>query len=120
MAFSSEEELPPAAGFYVAHHPWLDQVCGPAGTFKVGFSSDLSRRLSDSCYTTCFSSGWRYLFTLETEAAENAHLIESSVLYLSSAFRLEGKELVSLPLETIRTLSLWSAGLLSIPVIPPD
>lgn len=107
------------AGFYIAWHPWL-ALGGGDSLFKVGFSADLSRRLLDGCYSTCFPLGWRYRFTLETEDPELARDIETAVLHACESRRVDGRELVALPLETLKNISLWSAGLLNASVLRRD
>jgi len=89
-------------GFYIATHPWLSS--SGEQVFKVGHTGCLERRLWDSEYFTCFSQGWYYCLTVETANKDQARLIESGVLHCVTHYRLDGRELVRLPLEQIKTL----------------
>ncbi len=85
------------AGLYVAWHPWLDCEHGAGQLHKVGHTGDLSRRLEDSSYVTCFPPGWKYVATYETEGKDDAHLLESAVLHCCRDVRLGSRELVRAP-----------------------
>src|SRR5579872_6764856 len=101
------------SGFYCAVHPWLQRE----GLVKVGFTTNLARRLTDDCYTTCFTVGeWRYLFTLETKTGEEAHSIETGVLYACRGYRLSPRELVRLSPEKVRGVAIAVAAELKIRV----
>lgn len=98
------------SGFYVAHHPLLGEAM-----FKVGYSSDLSRRLQDSSYTTCWPDpAWRFVATFETMSGEEAHNIETGVLQACRNFRVGSKELVTLPASIIIDAATKVAALLGI------
>lgn len=102
------------SGFYCAVHPWLERE----GLVKVGFTTNLARRLIDDCYTTCFSVGeWHYLFTLETPTGDEAHAIETGVLHACRHYRLAPRELLRLAPETIRAVAEAVAGKLRIAAV---
>lgn len=87
-------------GAYVAWHPWLAPIavhCGAPLIVKVGHSGRLGDRLSDSAYATCWSEGWRYLATFEVGSKEEAQRIEESCLQFLRDFRIDGRELTTLP-----------------------
>lgn len=104
------EKFPKIAGFYCAWHPWL-QDC-----VKVGFTTDLGRRLTDDCYVTCFTPEWAYLFTLETASGPDANRIEQAVLYAARHYRIMPRELVRLKADAIEQLAVAVASQLKIPV----
>ncbi|MDE2100883.1 MAG: DEAD/DEAH box helicase family protein [Patescibacteria group bacterium] len=87
------------AGVYISHHRWLDahseSVFGvPGRLFKLGMSSDLARRLTDSCYVTAFIGAWSYVYTLETKTVKDAEVLERAVLEFYAAQREAGHELI--------------------------
>lgn len=106
-------------GFYIAHHPWLDNERGGDTLYKVGHSGDLCRRLNDDAYVTCFPSGWRYVFTVETKTKTDAHRLEAGVLICATAHRvlrdsgalaelvrLSQAEIMDLVIETMKILNI--------------
>ncbi len=102
------------AGLYIAWHPWLDYEHGAGQLHKVGHTGDLSRRLEDSSYVTCFSPGWKYIATYETEGKDDAHLLESAVLHCCREARLGSRELVRVPAETLIELVEAAASRLGV------
>lgn len=105
------------AGFYCAHHKWLDTHRGPDGLYKVGFTGDLRARLRDDAYVTAYCSGWAFAFVFETrgpKAAERAHLLETAVLHHFRERRLDGRELVEASRSALEAATLAIAGRLKI------
>jgi superfamily II DNA or RNA helicase len=86
-------------GVYIAHHKWLDNEYGPDNLYKVGYSCDIERRLSDSSYTTCFIGAWTYKYIKELDTKEQAENIEATAL--GKLNRIDGKELVNNKLDDI-------------------
>jgi superfamily II DNA or RNA helicase len=82
------------AGLYVAHHRWLDADYGPGNLHKVGHTGNLSARLNDSAYVTCFPEPWQYVATFELSSKEEAFLLETAVLHCCRHYRLGTRELV--------------------------
>lgn len=80
-------------GVYIAHHRWLDIDFGEDRLYKVGYSTNLDRRLNDSSYTTCFIGTWRYKYVFLVNTQSEAEAIESYIL--NRAKRVEFKELVN-------------------------
>lgn len=77
------------AGFYVAHHPWLDAERGANALFKVGHTGNLRRRLGDDAYVTCFPPGWKFVYTFETSSKMDAHRLETGVLECATKRRIQ-------------------------------
>jgi len=132
MSSASPKSRAHYAGFYCAHHRWLDAHRGADALYKVGFTGDLRARLRNDAYITAFSEGWAYVFTFETvgatpsEAAAKAHLLETAVLHCLQARRLDGRELVEASRGEIEALvrstseALGLQGkLVDAPVYPP-
>lgn len=84
------------AGLYLAWNRWLDLDYGPGGLHKVGHTGNLSARLNDDAYVTCFSEPWRYVATFELPSKEEAFLLETAVLHCCRHYRLGTRELVRL------------------------
>lgn len=110
-------------GFYIAHHPWFDAERGSGKLFKVGHTGDLRRRLCDDAYTTCFSEGFAFRFTLETASKEDAARVEGTVLACAAAHRLRRKtgaisELVAMELADIIDLAQKLAARLGVAATP--
>lgn len=80
-------------GVYIAHHRWLDFDFGPDRLYKVGYSTNLDRRLNDSSYTTCFVGSWKYKYVFLVNTQSEAESIETYLL--ARANRVEFKELVN-------------------------
>lgn len=76
-------------GFYVAHHPWLDNEHRANALFKVGHTGDLRRRLDDDAYVTCFPPGWKFVYTFETRNKLDAHRLETGVLDCAASRRIQ-------------------------------
>src|SRR4051812_10068006 len=96
----------PPCGFYIASGRWLDTEHGPGQLHKVGHTGDLSRRLTDSAYTTCYPPGhWSYAATFELPTKEEARLLETAVLHCCRGFRLGATELVRLPAAQLEDLA---------------
>src|SRR3990172_7386196 len=102
------------AGLYIAWHPWLDYEHGAGRLHKVGHTGDLGRRLDDSSYVTCFSPGWKYVATYETEGKDDAHLLESAVLHCCQEVRLGTRELVRAPASALIKLVESAASKLGV------
>nr|CCC94274.1 putative helicase-like protein [Trypanosoma congolense IL3000] len=79
-----------AVGFYIAVHPWLASV----GYVKVGFTSDLARRLEMVSFKTCFTPEWSYFAVFHLESERQALLLEQSVLHLFRHCRVPKRELI--------------------------
>lgn len=108
-------------GFYVAHHRWFDADDGPDALYKVGFTSNLGRRLTDDAYTTCFPEGFRFVAVVTTANGESAHRLETGVLHCASARRVVRangvqSELVRMPRRDIVELAKAVADTLEIPI----
>ena len=93
------------AGFYIAAHRWLARD----GLHKVGHTGDLSRRLSDDAYHTCFPEGWSYAWTYEVRTKEEAARIEWLVLDYCRPLRADDRELVEGELDTLIAVALAAA-----------
>ena len=94
-------------GAYIAWHPWLAQIAVSMGKpliVKIGHSSRLGGRLKDSAYTTCWGEGWRYLMTFEVESKEEAQAVEEGCLHSLKHYRIDGRELVHLPMTDMSYL----------------
>lgn len=117
------------AGFYIAHHPWLDSPASTGLTsvgvssgqlYKVGHTGDLGARLLDSAYTTCFPAGWRFMATFECSNKEAAFLLETAVLHCCRGRRVDGRELVKATLAELTELAVNAADVLGIRTIRRD
>jgi hypothetical protein len=86
-------------GVYIAHHKWLDYDFGEGRLYKVGYSTNLDRRLCDSSYTTCFVGAWKYKYVFLVKTQTDAELLETRLL--SRAKRVDFKELVNNTLEEL-------------------
>jgi hypothetical protein len=93
------------AGVYITHHRWLDIDYGPGNLYKVGHTGNLSARLNDSAYVTCFSEPWRYVATFELPSKEDAFLLETAVLHCCRHYRLGTRELVRMTAPDIIRLA---------------
>ncbi len=107
-------------GVYLAHHPWLDYPHGAGEIYKVGHSEDLSRRIHDSAYTTCYTLGWRYAATYELASKEDAERLETAVLQCCHNRRLDGRELVRVRLPELTEIVLECVRILSLTTIQID
>ena len=87
---------------YVAHHRWLDFDYGPNKLYKVGFTTNTGRRLSDSAYVTCFVGSWRYVYLQEVDTESDAEELESAVL--ARLNRVGDRELVNNTLDEIESV----------------
>ena len=85
------------SGFYVASHPWLAQQ----GLLKVGFSTDLQRRLRMGNYTTCFTDEWQYE-CFHCCRPQEARLLEYTVLAALEKRRIPNRELILIDIKTLR------------------
>jgi len=113
-------KLAGVAGFYIAHHRWLDVESGPDTIHKVGFTSDLGTRLTDSAYFTCFPDGWTYVATFECSSADIAHRLETAVLHCCRDVRIDGRELVRLNSARLVALAAEVASTLDISATQRD
>lgn len=111
----STEKVP---GVYLAWHRWLDAEAGPGATWKIGMTESLGDRIHDSSYVTCFPEGWQYRRTFETADAASARWLETAVLGVFAARRIDGRELVSgVSLDEIVTAVHAEAKTLGIAIV---
>jgi superfamily II DNA or RNA helicase len=108
-----------APGVYIATHPWLDRP-EPGRLFKVGHTGSLGDRLHDSAYVTCFPPGWRYVATFELATKEEAHLLETAILYCCRHARLGSRELVQASAPQLVALAERAAQALGLAPVRRD
>jgi superfamily II DNA or RNA helicase len=108
------------AGVYITWHRWLDVDYGPGNLYKVGHTGNLSARLNDSAYVTCFSEPWRYVATFELPSKEDAFLLETAVLHCCRHYRLGTRELVRMTAPDIIRLAEEAARRLGLRPVRRD
>jgi superfamily II DNA or RNA helicase len=129
LAMEDAKQDSAVPGFYVAHHKWLDSERGSGTLYKVGHTGDLRRRLNDDAYITCFSPGWRFVYTIETAAKLDAHRLEAGVLdclisrrikrangTLSELVRASKAEIIELASSVASILSITPVKTAALPV----
>jgi superfamily II DNA or RNA helicase len=104
-------------GFYIAHHRWFDHEFGPGNLHKVGETGDLSRRLHDSGYQTCWPDDFTFVATFETRTKLEAQAIETGVLFAARHWRIGNKELINLTAAELYDLASSVANVLNIKVV---